>query len=281
MLRIVAASSLGMVGFYSLFVWVPAQLRATGRLPWALELNVLVMTWWSLCVVGGGLLADHTPTELICRRGRAHCGCPPLGGLPLVATAGAVAVALLAPCLFASLEFDCTRSAATAADANTNSSDGTATLARPHACEGESVPMTFFGLLALTVTAFGLYVGPLQAWFVLSLRSTHSRYSALGVAYNLGAALFAGTTPLIATLLATSPIGTLGAGAYLSLAASVSAATVAGSERCAPLTAADTALLRARSDPADRMAQGVELVGVDESVPARKLGSEAAPPSAV
>ena len=95
----------------------------------------------------------------------------------------------------------------------------------------------------LAVACHGVHVGPLQAWYVLSLRSTSCRYSALGFAYNLGAAVLGGTTPLIATSLSTS-FGPLGAGAFFAAAAALAAATIALSERCAPIAHDDGLLDR-------------------------------------
>ena len=99
---------------------------------------------------------------------------------------------------------------------------------------GAPAPL-FVALLAMTVAAHAVYAGPLQAWFVLSVRAVNARYTALGLAYNTGAALLGGTAPLVATALVASPLGVFGAGAYLSLGALVSALTVLLSERCAPL----------------------------------------------
>ena len=90
-------------------------------------------------------------------------------------------------------------------------------------------------LLASCVVMHGLHVGPLQAWFVLSLKDTGSRYSALGIAYNIGAALLGGTTPLVATSISSSALGVTGAGCYVTLAALVSASTMMFSDRLMPL----------------------------------------------
>jgi len=90
-------------------------------------------------------------------------------------------------------------------------------------------------LFMLLVICHGCYVGPIQAWFVLSLRRVSTRYAGLGLAYNLCAALLAGTTPLVAHVLSASALGAVGAGGYLSLAALLSGLTVWLAERYAPL----------------------------------------------
>ena len=81
-------------------------------------------------------------------------------------------------------------------------------------------------LLGLLVSLHAAYCGPLQAWMVLRLHDVGSRYSALGIGYNLSAALLAGTTPLIATFLSSTDAGAVGAGGYLSAIAAVSALTL-------------------------------------------------------
>ena len=130
------------------------------------------------------------------------------------------------------------------------------------ACIGASPPIVFIPLLALGVIAHGVHVGPLQAWFVLSLREAGSRYSALGVAYNLGAAALGGTTPLIATSISASAWGIVAAGCYLSLAAVVSALTICASELFAPISGVTPALLPAvtpaatASEPAEQAVEG-------------------------
>lgn len=90
-------------------------------------------------------------------------------------------------------------------------------------------------LLLLLIVCHAAYVGPVQAWFVLSLRRVHSRNAGLGLAYNLCAALLAGTTPLIAHALSRTPLGATGAGSYLSLAALLSGMTVLLAERHVPV----------------------------------------------
>ena len=72
-LRIVAASTLSMSGFYVLFVWLPSHLRATAQIEWALELNVGVMTLWAVCVVSAGYVADSFRSAACCRRLPVHC----------------------------------------------------------------------------------------------------------------------------------------------------------------------------------------------------------------
>ena len=78
----------------------------------------------------------------------------------------------------------------------------------------------------------------MQAWLVLSLTDVATRYSALGLGYNLSAALLAGTTPLVATYLAATDADAVGAGGYLALAAAVSALALhlddAGCAPCCP-----------------------------------------------
>lgn len=92
------------------------------------------------------------------------------------------------------------------------------------------IPLVF----EILVLFFGIYVGSIQAWIVLSIRNVGSRCLVLGLAYNLGAALLAGWTPLIATLL-TSWLGTLSVAFYLSANALVSALTIFFSVRHAQL----------------------------------------------
>ena len=120
-------------------------------------------------------------------------------------------------------------------------------------CVGYYPPEVFIPILCLGVIAHGCHVGPLQAWFVLSLKQTGSRYSSLGVAYNVGAALLGGTTPLINTALTATSVGAAGAGYYLAAAALISALALVLSERCAPIlsdggssSGGDAQLLRMR-----------------------------------
>ena len=243
MLRIVCASALGSVGYYALFVWIPSHLRESEKLRpgWALELNMFLILWWAGFVVLGGWLADVTPTQLMCAQTRGRgCGCgrrlccPSLGGLTLVCAVGASAVALLAPALFW-------------------------TLALPSAS-----PIITAMLLAFTVGAHGVFTGPLQAWFVLSLRSVNSRYSALGLAYNTSVALLGGTVPLVATAISASDLGPGGMGAYLVAAALVSACTVAFSERFMPLEAGEPPLLREQAHVAVDMGSIEGVIIEDE-----------------
>lgn len=254
-LRIMCASALGSVGYYALFVWIPSHLAESGKLRpgWALELNMFLLLWWAGFVILGGWLADVTPTQLMCAQTRGRgCGCgrrlcyPSLGGLTLVCVAGASAVALLAPALFW-------------------------TLALPSAS-----PIITAMLLALTVGAHGVFTGPLQAWFVLSLRSVNSRYSALGLAYNTSAALFGGTVPLVATAISASDLGPGGVGAYLAAAALVSACTVTFSERFKPLEAGEPPLLREQAHVAVDMGS-IEGVIIDDDYNIQK---EPPPPAA-
>ncbi|EOD29122.1 hypothetical protein EMIHUDRAFT_234052 [Emiliania huxleyi CCMP1516] len=195
-LRIVCASPLGMVGFYGFFVFIPSWLRHTRLFDAAFALNVAVMLLWACVVVGGGMLADRTPPTRCCTRcsgsGRP---CLALHGIPLVSVLGALAVAVIAPFLFIALNAEC------------QSVDSAELL-----CVGYYPPEVFIPILCLGVIAHGCHVGPLQAWFVLSLKQTGSRYSSLGVAYNVGAALLGGTTPLINTALTATSVGAAGAG---------------------------------------------------------------------
>ncbi|EOD14193.1 hypothetical protein EMIHUDRAFT_246404 [Emiliania huxleyi CCMP1516] len=206
-LRIVCASPLGMVGFYGFFVFIPSWLRHTRLFDAAFALNVAVMLLWACVVVGGGMLADRTPPTRCCTRcsgsGRP---CLALHGIPLVSVLGALAVAVIAPFLFIALNAEC------------QSVDSAELL-----CVGYYPPEVFIPILCLGVIAHGCHVGPLQAWFVLSLKQTGSRYSSLGVAYNVGAALLGGTTPLINTALTATSVGAAGAGYYLAAAALISA----------------------------------------------------------
>ena len=136
----------------------------------------------------------------------------------------------------------------------------------------------FIPLLLLVVCLHGLHVGPLQAFYVLSLKDASNRYSALGVAYNLGAAMLGGTTPLIATSLAASHLGVLGAGVYVSLAALVTATTIVLSESVAPLLGPTPALL-----PPSTVRSGAALggQGVELSIDRAAAAGAAAPAAAV
>eukprot|EP00966_Prymnesium_polylepis_P308990 7139962-Prymnesium_polylepis.2 len=127
------------------------------------------------------------------------------GSLVRIVLTGSVAVGLLAPLAFFLVD---------------------------HLPAGACTPL----LLLLTV-CHAAYVGPVQAWFVLSLRRVHSRNAGLGLAYNLCAALLAGTTPLIAHALSGTPLGATGSGSYLSLAALLSGMTVLLAERHVPIMA--------------------------------------------
>ena len=106
-------------------------------------------------------------------------------------------------------------------------------------CVGATQPYVFIPLLLLAVLAHACHAGPLQAWLVLSLRETRSRYSALGIAYNLGAMLLGGTFPLIATSIAASALGMTGAGLYLSFGSLVAAITLILTEKFAPTVEAE------------------------------------------
>jgi MHS family proline/betaine transporter-like MFS transporter len=237
-LRIVAACALGHVGFYSLFVWLPNHLRASGKLPWALELNVGVMLLWAVVVVLGGHLGDRAPATRICQRGGS------LDGKPVVSSAAAFCVVVLAPVLFYSLSSPCDSRVHETSSVNSSgdelrTGDSSSAECTP-SLHAASIP-----LLLLCVVAHGLHVGPLQAWFVLSLRAASSRYSALGLAYNVASAVMGGTSPLVATLLASSPLGLVGVGVYLSLAAALAGSVVLLSEICTPLESGESLLVSA------------------------------------
>ena len=238
--RIVFALPVAMAGFYSLFVFLPAYLRSSRIFAYPFELNVCAMLLWAVAVVGGGVLADAVPRPLrLGGRGRR----PPwltLHGYPLVSAAGALLLALVAPLLFASLSADCSAQHAYHAAHNQTAEPTPNRTASTNdeevpACTGAAPPLAFIPLLAVAVVAHALHAGPLQAWMVLSLKETGSRYSALGIAYNFGAMLMGGTTPLIATSLAGSSFGVFGAGIHLSVAAVVAVTTLVLSEHIAPI----------------------------------------------
>ena len=93
-LRIVAASTLSMSGFYVLFVWLPSHLRATAQIEWALELNVGVMTLWAVCVVSAGYVADSFRSAACCRRLPVHC-IPAATGTATATSTGISSIALV------------------------------------------------------------------------------------------------------------------------------------------------------------------------------------------
>ena len=283
-LRIMLASPLGMVGFYALFIFIPAWLRSTRLVDNAFALNVGATLLWAVCVVSGGAIADRTtPKRLAIRRGGHRHGLL-MHGLAYCSMLGALAVAALAPVLFYLLRCDDVWHAEHGigqggTDDRLGVSNDTAEKASSAAgsdaptCVGASPPSVFVPLLLLVVCLHGLHVGPLQAFYVLSLKEASNRYSALGVAYNLGAAALGGTTPLIATSLAASDLGVLGAGAYLSLAALVTTTTIILSESFAPLLGPTSVLL-----PAGTVRSGAVAAGQGVELPRSRAPASARPP---
>ena len=107
---------------------------------------------------------------------------------------------------------------------------------------------------------------------VLSLRETGSRYSALGIAYNLASMLMGGTAPLIATYLAGSAVGILGNGFYLAAASLVAVITLISSEATNPILGGDSKLLRAQVEPAQ-----IDLTPIGPTVESRYTENAPAP----
>lgn len=64
------------------------------------------------------------------------------------------------------------------------------------------------GLTAVLMVAvglfYGLYSGPYSTWAVDQLGDASTRYTALGIGYNISLALFGGTAPLLATAVSNS-----------------------------------------------------------------------------
>lgn len=167
---------------------------------WSLGLNTALLMLWMVALLVAGALSDRMQSA------QAGGGATGRGGFLRVALGGACGVALVAPLTFYAVGF---------------------------------LPMCVAApALALLVACHAFHVGPLQAWLVLSLTDVSTRYSALGLGYNLSAALLAGTTPLVATYLAATAADAVGAGGYLSLAAAVSALALhlddAGCAPCCP-----------------------------------------------
>ena len=248
-LRIVCSLPISMAGFYGLFVFIPANFRSTKVFLPAFALNVIVMLVWAFAMLAFGALADATRPLRLCGQREQRIQ---LHGYPLISACGAFAMAILSPILFASLSADCTEqkmalaAAIEAGDTNATSADEDVP-----PCVGATQPYVFIPLLLLAVLAHACHAGPLQAWMVLSLRETRSRYSALGIAYNLGAMLLGGTFPLIATSISASALGMTGAGLYLSFGSLVAAITLILTEKFAPTVEAERALLSAQAAPRD------------------------------
>ena len=307
--RIICALPISMAGFYGFFVYIPAYFRSSRLVDAAFELNIAVMLTWAFAMFGFGAIADRTAPKRIGLRGRPACVV--LHGLPFVSVCGAIGVAVFAPLLFGSISADCSAqnsnltlpspngtaplhapatnwsvatgnslvSVIVSASANATRENATAGVidasGEASPCTGASPAYVFTPLLFATAISHACHAGPLQAWMVLSLTDAGSRNAALGIAYNIGAMLMGGATPLIAAALASSSVGMLGAGAYISLAALVSAAALVQSEHTAPILAAERGLLRA----AAAAAQSMELAGSRDG-PARSASELGTIPTA-
>ena len=55
------------------------------------------------------------------------------------------------------------------------------------------------GIMIIIAIIHGLFSGPSSVWAIDQLGDASTRYSALGIGYNISLALFGGTAPLIAT----------------------------------------------------------------------------------
>jgi MHS family proline/betaine transporter-like MFS transporter len=98
----------------------------------------------------------------------------------------------------------------------------------------EQLPRVWAAYVSLTVL-MSCYLGPFFA-AVVTLFPTAQRYTGLSVGYNIAAALFGGTAPLIATLLIQWSGNILSPSLYLSLCALISLSVI--------LTLRDTTLKR-------------------------------------
>lgn len=85
-----------------------------------------------------------------------------------------------------------------------------------------------FGQLALAVASGG-FVAPLQGWMFHSLEHSEItiRCSIMGIAYNAGAVLLAGTAPVVSTSLASTALGGMAVSVYMAGMACVSVLTLA------------------------------------------------------
>ena len=153
---------------------------------------------FGIAMVLGGWLSDRVEAWTARRIARGRCprAC---GGVWIQPVVSALAVVLLAPlCLY-----------------------------RLGHAPGENIDILAWALTAALAVFYAVHIAPLPSWFIKVLPDPSTRFTVLGLGYNVGSALFAGGAPLVATTITKVGHSAVYAGVYLSIVSLVSAVAMA------------------------------------------------------